>query len=196
MPRHLSPSTQPSEQIERVPLSRWCWRCMRTFSTPSNLRRHQKRQATCRRSDNVTARQVHDQVTGSLRFRTKEERLERDRNRKRRDYWRFLSGLVSISLYSFVNLLINTLFTSTRDYERHCSRLYQRAKASRQGGPTPISAELEDRQRRWAWLLQEVKTGWCADKIQEYARLLASYHSVGDLNVPPWVYQVYSAMGL
>ena len=144
----------------------------------------------------MTARQVHNQVTGCLQFCTKEECLERDRNHKREDYWQFLSGLVSIPLHSFVNLLIYTLFTSTRDYEQHCSQLYQRAKASRQGGTTPTSAELEVRQRRWTWLLQQVKTGWCVDKIQEYTRLLTAYHSVGDLNVPPWVHQVYCAMGL
>src|SRR5258706_9630367 len=126
MPRHLLPSsllpsTQPTQQLECVPLSCWCWRCMQTFSTPSNLRQHQKQQATCSPSDNVTARQVHDQVTGCLRFRTKEEHLECDCNHKREDYWRFLSRLVSIPLHSFVNLLINTLFTSTQDYEWHCS---------------------------------------------------------------------------
>lgn len=59
---------------------------------------------------------------------------------------------------------------------------------------SPISPALEDRQREWTWLLQQVKTTWCADKIEEYARLLAAYHSVGDSNVPTWVHQVYRAM--
>lgn len=66
---------------------------MRTFSSSSNLRRHQDQKATsCSPSDNVTARQVEDQATGRLRFRTREERLERDRNRKREAYWQFLIG--------------------------------------------------------------------------------------------------------
>src|SRR5258706_5666898 len=97
MPRHSSPSCSPPsaipvQQMQHVPLSRWCWMCMCTFSSPSNLRCHQDQRATpCSPSDNVTARQVQDQETGRLHFRTREERLERDRNRKREVYWRFLT---------------------------------------------------------------------------------------------------------
>jgi hypothetical protein len=61
---------------------------------------------------------------------------------------------------------------------------------------TPTSPKLEDRRRKWAVLLREVKTGWCEDKVQEYARLLAARHSVGDSNVPTWVHQAYQAMDL
>jgi hypothetical protein len=190
-----SPSAKSAWQTQCVPLTRWCWMCMRTFSTASNLRRHQNQQVTpCSPSENVSTRQVQDQATGRLRFRTRQERLERDRNRKREEYWRFLIGLVSISPHSLANLLISALFTSTQEYKQHRSRLYQRAKASRQGGTTPTSPKLEDRQRKWTWLLQQVKTTWCAEKIEEYARLLAAYHSVGDSNVPTWVHQVYQAM--
>ena len=101
-----------------------------------------------------------------------------------------------IALHSLVNLLINTLYTSTRDNKQYRSRIYQRAKVSRQGGTTPTSPELEDRQRRWTWLLQQVKMSWCADKIEEYAQLLTAYHEVGDSNVPTWVHQIYRAMDL
>ena len=90
MPRRSSSTVKPTQ---RVPLSRWCWKCMRTFSTSSNMRRHQNQRATpCSPSDNITARQVQDEETGRLRFRTREERLERDRDRKREEYWRFLMG--------------------------------------------------------------------------------------------------------
>jgi hypothetical protein len=66
---------------------------MRTFSTPSNMRRHQNQRATpCSPSDSVTPRQVQADQSGRLRFRTREERLERDRKRKREEYWRFLIG--------------------------------------------------------------------------------------------------------
>ena len=187
------PSVEPTQPTQCVPLSRWCWKCMRTFSRSSNLRRHQKQVTSCSPSDNVTARQVQDQATGRLRFRTREERLKRDRDRQRERYWRFLRS-VSIPLRSSVNLLISALFSGNRDDKQRCSRLYQRAKASRQGGMSPISPALEDRQRKWTWLLQQVKTSWYEDKIEEYARLLAAYHSVGDFNVPTWVHQVYRAM--
>ena len=57
------------------------------------MHRHQNQRATpCSPSENITARQVQDEETGRLRFRTREERLERDRNRKREEYWRFLIG--------------------------------------------------------------------------------------------------------
>jgi hypothetical protein len=61
---------------------------MRTFSTASNMRRHQNQRATpCSPSEDVTPRQVQAESGGRLRFRTREERLERDRNRKREEYW-------------------------------------------------------------------------------------------------------------
>jgi hypothetical protein len=64
---------------------------MRTFLTPSNMRRHQNQRATpCSPSDSVTLRQVQADQSGRLRFRTREERLERDRKRKQEEYWRFL----------------------------------------------------------------------------------------------------------
>lgn len=193
MPRRSSSSVKAAKQMQRVPLSRWCWMCMRTFSTSSNLRRHQNQQATpCRPSDNITARQVQDETTGKLRFRTREERLERDRNRKREEYWRFLTRLVP-SLCIPQSTPINALCSSTRDHKQQRARLYQRAKASRQGGTTPTSPKLEDRQRRWTCLLRQVKTSWNAEKIEEYAQLLAAYHSVGDSNVPTWVHQLYQA---
>jgi len=56
------------------------------------MRRHQKSASPFSPSDKVTPRQVEDEVSGKLRFRTREERLERDRDRKRAEYWRFLSG--------------------------------------------------------------------------------------------------------
>ena len=78
--------------------------------------------------------------------------------------------------------------------EQYCSRIYQRAKASRQGGTTLTSPELEDRQRKWARLLRKGKRSWCGAKIEEYAQLLAAYHSVGDDNVPTWVYHTYGVV--
>jgi len=67
---------------------------MRTFSTSSNLRRHQNQRAIpCSPSDNITAiRQVQGNTTGRLRSCTIEERLERDRDRKRLEYWCPLNG--------------------------------------------------------------------------------------------------------
>lgn len=61
---------------------------------------------------------------------------------------------------------------------------------------TPTSRALEFRRREWVWLLRQVKTSWCEDKILEYARLLAAHHSAGDSNVPTWVHQVYRAMDM
>src|SRR5258706_5857651 len=118
MPRHSSPSCSPPsaipvQQMQCVPLSRWCWMCMRTFSSPSNLHCHQDQRATpCSPSDNVTARQVQDQETGRLRFRTREERLEHDRNRKQEVYWRFLPRQVVVNLQSLVKQLLSSLYTS------------------------------------------------------------------------------------
>ena len=100
----------------------------------------------------------------------------------------------SIPLRPSVNLLIRVLCSSTRDIKQQHSRLYQRAKASRQGGMTLTTPELEYRRREWFWLLRQVRTSWCVDKIREYARLLAAHHSVGDSNVPTWVHQVYRDM--
>jgi hypothetical protein len=91
-------------------------------------------------------------------------------------------------------MLIRTLCISTQDRKQQCSRLYQRAKTSRRGGKTPTSTKLERRCRKWAVVLREVKTNWSEDKLQEYARLLAARHSVGDSNVPTWVHGVYQAM--
>ena len=87
----------------------------------------------------------------------------------------------SIPLHSSVNPLIHALYTSTQDYKQQCSRLHQCAKASHQGGTTPTSPELKDQQHKWTWLLQQVKGSWHADKIEEYAQLLAAYHSVGEI---------------
>lgn len=98
---------------------------------------------------------------------------------------------MAIALQSLVNLLIGTLYTSTRDYEQYRSRIYQRAKVSRQGGTTPTTRKLEYRVERWTYLLQQAKTSWYDDQIEEYAKLLAAYHEVGDFNVPTWVHQVY-----
>ena len=100
MPRRSSASIKPAQQMKCVPLSQWCWKCMHTFSTSSNLTCHQNQQATpCSPSDNITARQVQDETTGKLRFRTREEHLECDCNGKRDEYWQFLTGLV-LSLYT------------------------------------------------------------------------------------------------
>lgn len=102
----------------------------------------------------------------------------------------------SVPLHCSVNMLISVLCSSTRDIKQQHSRLYQRAKTSRQGGTTPISRALEYRRREWVWLLRRVRTSWCIDKTREYARLLAAHHSVGDSNVPTWVHQVYRAMDM
>src|SRR5258706_13869115 len=66
------------------------------LSTSSNLRHHQNQRATpCSPSDNITAtRQVQGKTTGRLRSRTREERLERDHDRKRLEYWCPLNGQV------------------------------------------------------------------------------------------------------
>jgi len=87
-----------------------------------------------------------------------------------------------------------TLCISNRDRKQQSSRLYQRARTSHRGSTTPTSPGLEDRRREWVILFREVKTNWPEDKVQEYARLLAAHHSVGDLNVPAWVYHTYRAM--
>ena len=57
------------------------------------MHRHQNQRGTrCSPSENVTPRQVQADESGRLRFRTREERLERDRERKQEEYWRFLIG--------------------------------------------------------------------------------------------------------
>ena len=63
-----------------------------------------------------------------------------------------------------------------------------------------INAGVDDgamrrpRRRKWVALLREAKTSWYDDKIQEYARLLAARHSVGDSNMPAWVHHVYQVV--
>jgi hypothetical protein len=195
MPRHSSPSAELEWQMQCIPLSRWCERCMCTFSTLSNRRRHQNQRATpCSPSNKVTPRQVQDEASGHFHFHTREECLEHDRDCKQEEYWRFLSELAPIPCASLINMLIRTLCISTEDCKQQCSRLYQRAKTLRHGGKTPTSTKLEHQCHKWAVVLREVKTNWSEDKLQEYARLLAARHSVGDSNVPTWVHGVYQAM--
>jgi hypothetical protein len=181
--------------MQCIPLSQWCERCMRTFLTLSNQRCHQNQRATpCSPSDKVTPRQVQDEASGHFRFRTREERLERDRNCKREEYWRFLSELAPIPCVSLIDMLIRTLCISTQDRKQQCSHLYQCAKTLHCGGKTPTSTKLECRCCKWAVVLREVKTNWSEDKLQEYAQLLAAQHSIGDSNVLTWVHGVYQAM--
>lgn len=140
MPRHLSSFVKPAQQMQRVPLSRWCWKCMRAFSTSSNLRRHQNQKTTpCSPSDNVTSRQVRDETTGQPRFRTREERLERDRHRKRQEYWRFLTGLVP-SLYTPQSTRSSTLYVLVLEITSSSAHDYTNVRKPRVKGVQPLQA--------------------------------------------------------
>ena len=65
----------------------WCEKCMRYFSSPYNLRRHQyQTKDACRFNDNkVTPRKIIDESTGQLQYRTPGEQRELARTRQRRD---------------------------------------------------------------------------------------------------------------
>lgn len=64
-----------------------CWNCCQNFASNSNLRRHQRaRKTPCAPGMAVPKRKVQDTITSQWRYRTTEEKRERERLRKREHY--------------------------------------------------------------------------------------------------------------